>query len=106
MAEKRFSSFEQRNDETVEPVARSGALNVALIFGVAAVAVTLILTPFLDRKSEEMASTIAPLPYDNIKTGSIPRTSGTKRYIIRRSLLQEIPGAVCIINSDGSSSGC
>jgi uncharacterized protein Veg len=39
-------------------------------------------------------------------TGSISQNNGEKRYIVRRSLLQETPGAVCIINSDGSSSGC
>lgn len=85
---------------------RSGALNVAVIFGVAAVAFTLILAPFVDRKSAHLAGTVAPAAYDDIVTGSISTNSGPKRYIVRRSVLQDTPGAVCIINSDGSTSGC
>ncbi|HZG30329.1 MAG TPA: hypothetical protein VE079_17890 [Ensifer sp.] len=85
---------------------KSGALNVAVIFGVAAVALTLILAPFVDRKSAHLAGTVAPGAYDDIVTGSISTNSGPKRYIVRRSVLQDTPGAVCIINSDGSTSGC
>lgn len=85
---------------------KSGALNVAVIFGVAAVALTLILAPFVDRKSAHLAGTVAPGAYDEIVTGSISTNSGPKRYIVRRSVLQDTPGAVCIINSDGSTSGC
>lgn len=88
------------------PVARTGALNVALIFGVAAVALTLIVTPFVVGNDKQAPKFAATDPYDNITTGSIQQTSGSKRYIVRRSLLQQTPGAVCIINSDGSSSGC
>lgn len=85
---------------------KSGALNVALIFGVAVIALTLILAPFVDRRSAEYAGVVAPGAYDDIVTGSISTNSGPKRYIVRRSVLQDTPGAVCIINSDGSSSGC
>lgn len=107
MAQRIVSTSKPKFEETVEQTgARSGALNVAILFGVAVVALTLIVTPFIDRKSAEMAKTVAPGAYDDIKTGSIPQTDGNKRYIIRRSLLQETPGSVCIINSDGSSSGC
>ena len=85
----------------------AGALNVAVIFGVAAIALTLILTPFIDRHSQQIAKANVPAPaVDDIKTGSITTNDGPKRYIVRRSLLQHTPGAVCIINSDGSSSGC
>jgi hypothetical protein len=85
---------------------RIGALNVAVIFGVAVVALTLILAPFVDRESSQLAGTVAPGAYDDIVTGSITTNSGPKRYIVRRSVLQDTPGAVCIINSDGSTSGC
>ncbi|MCD2179384.1 hypothetical protein [Rhizobium sp. C1] len=85
---------------------KSGALNVAVIFGVAAVALTLILAPVIERKSARLAGTVAPGAYDEIVTGSISTNSGPKRYIVRRSVLQDTPGAVCIINSDGSTSGC
>lgn len=99
-------------DNTADPVGasfetpRTGALNVAVIFGVAAIALTLILAPFVDRESAQMAGAVAPGAYDDIVTGSISTNSGPKRYIVRRSVLQDTPGAVCIINSDGSTSGC
>lgn len=83
-----------------------GTLNVALLFGIAVIAGTLILTPFLDRKSADVSKAVVPGQYDSMVTGSISKGDGAKRYIVRRSLLQHTPGAVCIINSDGSSSGC
>jgi hypothetical protein len=93
--------------ENAVSVKRSGALNSALIFGVAAIAITLIVTPFLAKHDAPELQAVAPSLYDNITTGSITSSGETsKRYIIRRSLLQQTPGAVCIINSDGSSSGC
>ena len=48
----------------------------------------------------------APIDYDNISTGSIPANGSTKRYTVRRSVLQEMPGAVCIIDANGGKSGC
>lgn len=106
MAEK--DSFEGSTDIVDVPVTppRIGALNVAVIFGVAVVALTLILAPFVDRESAQLAGTVAPGAYDDIVTGSISTNSGPKRYIVRRSVLHDTPGAVCIINSDGSTSGC
>ncbi len=65
-----------------------------------------ILAPVIERKSARLAGTVAPGAYDEIVTGSISTNSGPKRYIVRRSVLQDTPGAVCIINSDGSTSGC
>jgi hypothetical protein len=85
---------------------RIGALNMALLFGTAAIALTLIVTPMLapDKAERMQAST---MDYDNITTGSVPSHDGkTKRYTIRRSILQESPGDVCIIDSDGTKNGC
>jgi hypothetical protein len=84
---------------------RMGALNLALLFGTAAIAVALIVTPLLSAKSDSMqASTNG---YDDIKTGSIPAHDGKlKHYTIRRSVLQQDPSAVCIIDDNGNESGC
>jgi hypothetical protein len=82
-----------------------GAVNMALLFGTAMIALTLILTPILspDKNTIE-ANTMG---YDDIKTGSIPTHDGkVKRYTIRRSVLQENPGEVCIIDQNGNKSGC
>ena len=82
-----------------------GAINVALLFGTAVIALTLILTPILSSDKDTIeASTMG---YDDIKTGSIPADDGkVKRYTIRRSVLQENPGEVCIIDQNGNKSGC
>jgi hypothetical protein len=85
---------------------RMGTLNMALLFGTAAIALTLIVTPMLapDKTDRMQAST---MDYDNITTGSVPSHDGkTKRYTIRRSILQENPGDVCIIDNDGTKIGC
>ena len=86
---------------------RIGTLNMALLFGTAAIALTLIVTPMLapGRSSDRMQA--STMDYDNITTGSVPSSDGkTKRYTIRRSILQDNPGDVCIIDSDGRKNGC
>ncbi len=96
---------------------RTGALNIALLFGTAAIALTLILTPMLAERTGGAAhfatATIAD-PYDNIKTGSIrpadpsarPETENGRRYVIRRSILQKSPGSVCIVDGYKSGDDC
>jgi hypothetical protein len=84
----------------------TGAINVALLFGTAVIAITLILTPILsnmDFGQQKVAGTDA---YDNLVTGSISKPGHSRNYTVRRSVLQEMPGAVCIINGDGTKSGC
>jgi hypothetical protein len=75
-------------------------------FGTAVIALTLILTPMLSSKSDKRMLANRPIDYDNISTGSIPSGGTGKRYTVRRSVLQEMPGAVCIIDADGTRSGC
>ena len=86
---------------------RMGTLNMALLFGTAAIALSLIVTPMLapDRSAGRMQA--STMDYDNITTGSVPTSDGrTKRYTIRRSILSEHPGDICIIGSDGTKTGC
>lgn len=92
----------ERSSNKVE---RSGALNIAFIFGTAGIALTLILTPFLAGRSERRL-TAAPQNYDMISTGSIGDGGKGKRYTLRRSVLQETPGSVCIVEGYGARSGC
>jgi hypothetical protein len=88
-----------------------GVVRLAVLFASAAIVSAVILTPILaiDAPSARIAS--APGDYDTIITGSIPGirsapASGQKRvYTIRKSVLQDTPEAICIIQSDGSSSG-
>ena len=80
-----------------------GALRVTLLFGSAAVAMALILTPLAERHISDGPSraTISP-GIDFMSTGST-RYRGT--YTEHRSVLQSSPNAVCIIRDNGMRSG-
>ncbi|TPM37933.1 hypothetical protein [Mesorhizobium sp. B2-3-4] len=78
-----------------------GVLRVALLFGSAAVALALIATPFLDSQTRSQTARDDFPGLDMTATGSITHRS---TYTVRRSVLQD-PGGVCIIRSDGQSSG-
>ncbi|TWD53570.1 hypothetical protein FB480_104396 [Agrobacterium vitis] len=82
-------------------------VNVALLFAVAAVAVTLVVTPMVSDPSgsAQMASTSSSV--DSMSTGSITSSGEPgKRYTIRRSVLQDTPGAVCIVGASAADGGC
>ena len=81
---------------------RTGVLNLSLLFGTAVIA--LDAHPHADAGVEVTDTKVfanAPIEYDKITTGSIPSSKTAKRYTVRRSVLQEMPGAVCIIDGDG-----
>lgn len=81
-----------------------GALRVTLLFGSAAVALALILTPLAESQVERMAYSSYGNRLDTMATGTIgSRTSGT--YTVRRSVLQPSPSSVCIIRSNGMRTG-
>jgi hypothetical protein len=75
---------------------------VTLLFGSAAVALALIATPFLDSQTRAQSRDDFPGGLDMTATGSISHRS---TYTVRRSVLQTQPGSVCIIGSDGRTSG-
>jgi len=106
MVDDDFWRTVQDKDLVTNQSRRTGVLNLSLLFGTAVIALTLILTPMLTSKTDNRVLANAPLDYDNIQTGSIPSGTTTKRYTVRRSVLQEMPGAVCIIDGDGTKSGC
>nr|CAD6432803.1 membrane protein [Rhizobium sp. Q54] len=77
---------------------KTGALNIALLFGTAAIALSLIITPMLAETDDAGRLAHVQEEFDRITTGSIaPAEKGAKHYTIRRSVLQETPGSVCII---------
>ena len=81
----------------------SGAMRIALLFGSAAVAFALILTPLIDRGAGTVvAARGISAELDKTATGSIRRSG---EYTIRRSVLQSSPVSVCIISADGRQSG-
>jgi hypothetical protein len=106
MVDEDFWRTVQDKDLVTSQSRRTGVLNLSLLFGTAVIALTLILTPMLSSKSDKRMLANRPIDYDNISTGSIPSGGTGKRYTVRRSVLQEMPGAVCIIDADGTRSGC
>jgi hypothetical protein len=85
---------------------KTGVLNMALLFGTAAIALSLILTPMLAGSGGNKSLAYTVDDFDNITTGSIGRSDGTRRYTIRRSVLQETPGSVCIVESYNGGESC
>jgi hypothetical protein len=74
-------------------------LRLTLLFGSAAVAFALILTPMADNFSRSRES---PFGIDTMQTGSIGRETS---YTIRKSVLQPSPSSICVIRSDGQRVG-
>jgi hypothetical protein len=56
--------------------------------------------------SKKCVFAIAPADFDTITTGSIPKSESGKRYTIRRSVLQDTPGSVCVVQGYGVGAGC
>ncbi|MBB4955726.1 hypothetical protein H4S14_003719 [Agrobacterium vitis] len=106
MTNKDFGKDVRQSRRAASRSGRIGAINVALLFAVAAVAVSLVLTPMLSESTGTTQLASQPEPLDSMSTGSIPSThdDAGKRYTIRRSILQETPGSVCIVGSGGN--GC
>jgi len=83
--------------------AGGGLLRITLLFGSAAVALSLLGASYLDSRVEQrFASDYPPAGIDMMSTGSIGKQN---TYTIRRSVLQATPDAVCIIHRDGSLTG-
>ncbi len=86
---------------------KTGALNIALLFGTAAIALSLIVTPMLASRNDERRLAHVQEDFDLISTGSIkPGEKGARHYTIRRSVLQETPGSVCIVQGYGDGNDC
>jgi hypothetical protein len=101
--------YDQEPEIAEEPEAgnnsllESGAIRVALLFGSAAVAFALILTPFVDRGAGSVvAARGVAAQLDQIATGS---TASQGDYTVRRSVLQSSPQSVCVIRANGRRSG-
>lgn len=95
-----YSEWSQQENEGWTRAASSGALRAALLFGSAGIALALILTPILERKTRDHAFA----GVDLMSTGTVASQRGNT-YTIRRSVLQAHPGELCIIRANGSRSG-
>lgn len=81
-----------------------GLLRPVLLFGSAAIAAALMLVPVLEDASSDLADA-GPQGLDLTSTGSIAPAGGTGHYVVRRSVLQSSPDAVCVIRADGARAG-
>jgi hypothetical protein len=100
---QRNSDWEQASHAPAYNILDSGALRIALLFGSAAVAFTLILAPILDRGTGNlMARRSTPSGLDSMATGAVASARG---YTLRRSVLQDSAAPVCIIDQNGKESG-
>lgn len=80
-----------------------GVLRVTLLFGSAAIALSILSASYLDSHfGQRFASADPQTGLDMMSTGSIGRMT---TYTVRRSVLQPSPDAVCIIRDSGVRSG-
>ena len=88
-----------------------GPVRLAALFAGAAIVSAVILTPILAVDTPSARVAYSPGDFDTIITGSIPGAQPTqaqsqkRTYTIRKSILQDSPDSICIIQSDGSSNG-
>lgn len=81
----------------------TGVLRVALLFASLAIALALLVVPFLDRQLRPaFAQAGGPADLDDIVTGTV---GGGNTYTIRRSVLQASPNAICVIHASGRRQG-
>ncbi len=89
--------------------AGSGVLRMALLFGSAAIALTIILTPMAEKQIARSNDTAMNNGIDKIATGSTQSATKalpvTHSYVIRRSVLQNDKDDICVIGSDGVRTG-
>ena len=85
----------------------AGILRVTLLFGSAAIALTLILVPIADKHARDrmFASRAVAGHRPDVDGQHRAAQSAAKTYTIRRSVLQPSPNSVCIIRESGARSG-
>jgi hypothetical protein len=87
--------------------AGQGALRLSLLFGSAAIALTVVLAPIAEKQVAR--STIAQNSIDQISTASTRKNGKTTgvntNFIIRKSVLQTDSNDICIISADGTRTG-
>lgn len=99
-----WSTVRGKSGERRDGAFGGGALRAALLFGMVAIAVAIILTPLLAARSDRQFAERG-LPYDTMTTGSIGPRSPARIFTIRRSITQPMPDAICIIDADGHRKG-
>jgi hypothetical protein len=98
-----WAEFRPQTNSSVSE-AGHGMLRITLLFGSLAIAIALFLTPVLDRTdTSDLTASAIYGGVDRTATGTVRRDA--RQYTIRRSILQNTPGSMCIIHSNGMQTG-
>ncbi len=97
--------WDQRRGGNLLNSAGMGILRITLLFGSAAIAITLFLVPMAEEHTRVRVSQAGvPSGLDFMATGTVGQRQGGS-YVIRRSVLQDSPHSVCIIRPNGERNG-
>ncbi|MCV0394070.1 MAG: hypothetical protein K5872_19210 [Rhizobiaceae bacterium] len=75
------------------------------IFGLAGVVLAVLTALAAESVTSGMMASAGRSQLDPISTGSVGQRDAVRRYTIRRSVLQQRPGSVCIIAESGTMRG-
>ncbi|MFZ2099734.1 MAG: hypothetical protein WAU86_04135 [Oricola sp.] len=101
--DREWAEIRPQNTSTVTE-AGQGMLRITLLFGSLAVAIALFLAPMLDGSGgSDLSASAYYGGIDRTATGTVRRS--VREYTVRRSVLQNNPGSMCIIHSNGIKSG-
>jgi hypothetical protein len=91
---------------TLLEAASGGAIRITLLFGSAAIALAVILTPIAETQIARSSSGNLDMMATGATGTALQRPVGGAQttYTIRRSVLQG-PGGLCVVNADGSRVG-
>lgn len=79
-------------------------LRITLLFGSATIAVALVITQLLDNNISGNIQRPA-VAQNLLDYGTTSSVRTPERFVVRKSVLQASPDAVCVIRQDGSRSG-
>ena len=104
---KRRAEDVELEQEQVEGLLGFSVTQLALGIGVLGILGAVFFTPILDNGARLIAGLGGALPnnVDPTVTGTVQKPNRTKRYIIRRSVMNPNPKEPCYIYEDGSREG-
>lgn len=103
-----FGKRKRDEQDQIDNLTGISTIKVAVGFCIAGLAAAVFLTPVLDIGSERFdLSQRAKItgPVDTTVTGAIEKAKTSRRYTIRRSVMQKDPSVPCYIFEDGTREG-
>lgn len=103
-----FGKRQRAEQEQIDDLAGISNAKIAIGFCVAGLAAAVFLTPLLDMGADKLAlgqRLAVSGPIDTTVTGAIEKAKKSRRYTIRRSVMQRDPSQPCYIFEDGTREG-